>query len=226
MNPPRHDFIRQCLNSHIREPGKKLRYLDVGSGGGIFAESAARLPNTHSVTAIDPSPEVVSVAKRHQRQDPLLLEQGRLSYRNCSIEELPLPTSAETAVDVLTVFEVIEHIRQPAPFLQACLKHIKPGGWLIGSTIARTNTSWFTTKLMAEDVLGVVPRGTHDWNQYIQPHELRAWARTQPDLDAEFQGWQVMGVVYVPGMGWKEIPSSEDWGNYFFGVRKKQVDAS
>lgn len=221
MNPLRHKFMRQCRESSVQDPSKKLRYLDVGCGGGIFAESAARLSTTESVTAIDPTPEVIAVAKRHQRQDPLLLEPGRLNYENTTIENLPPPSSLESGYDIITLFEVIEHIRKPSPFMQSCLAHLKPGGWLIGSTIARTSVSWFTTKVMAEDVLGMVPRGTHDWSQYIQPSELYQWARVQPGLDVEAGGWKVMGVVYVPGFGWKEVGGSEAWGNYFFGVRKK-----
>lgn len=125
---------------------------------------------------------------------------------------------------MITLFEVIEHIQQPSPFLTSCLKHLKPGGWLIGSTIARTNTSWFTTKLVAEELLRIVPRGTHDWSQYIQPSELRQWASVQPELEVQGAGWQVLGVVYVPGLGWKEVGGGESWGNYFFGVRKRGVD--
>jgi 2-polyprenyl-3-methyl-5-hydroxy-6-metoxy-1,4-benzoquinol methylase len=77
---------------------------------------------------------------------------------------------------------------------------------------------------MAEDVLRMVPRGTHDWNQYIQPNELWQWARVQPELDVETSGWKVVGVVYVPGLGWKEVGGSEEWGNYFFGMRKNSVE--
>ena len=225
MNPLRHNFMQQCLKSDMYNTDKKLRYLDVGCGGGIFAESAARLWSTMSVTAIDPTPEVITVAKRHQRHDPLLLEKGRLDYRNNAIEDLSIPTTPENGYDVVTLFEVVEHIQKPSPFLQSCLKQLNPGGWLIGSTIARTNTSWFTTKVMAEDILRLVPRGTHEWSQYIEPHELRNWSRAQPELDVEGSGWQVMGVVYVPGFGWKEVDGSEAWGNYFFGIRKKGVDA-
>ena len=221
MNPLRHKFIRRCHETSLEVTNRKLRYLDIGCGGGIFAESAARLHNTASVTAIDPTPEVIAVAKRHQRTDPLLLEPGRLIYENTSIENLTLPTTPEEGYDIITLFEVIEHIKKPSPFLQSCLAHLKPGGWLIGSTIARTNTSWFTTKFMAEEVLGLVPRGTHEWKQYIQPNELFQWARIQPELMAEEGGWKVMGVVYVPGIGWKEVAGSEGWGNYFFGVRRR-----
>ena len=224
MNPLRHKFIWQCTRSDIPNTSSNKRYLDIGCGGGIFAESAARLPDTETVTAIDPSPEVLAVARRHQRQDPLLLENGRLNYHITAIEHLPLPDSPAAGYDFITLFEVVEHIKKPSPFLESCLKHLKPGGWLIGSTIARTNVSWFTTKVMAEDVLRLVPRGTHEWNQYIQPNELREWARIQPELDVAMHGWKVMGVVYVPGLGWKEVSGSEDWGNYFFGMRKKDME--
>lgn len=219
MNPLRHDFIKRCMGQEIRDPTQKLDFLDIGCGGGIFAESAARLPTTASVTAIDPTPEVIAVAKRHQRTDPLLLEPNRLTYLNTSIEDLPKHSIKQ--YDVISLFEVVEHIQHPSPFLQSCLTHLRPGGWLIGSTIARTPVSWFTTKFMAEDVLRIVPRGTHDWNQYIQPQEMRNWARAQQELStSDGLGWQVMGVVYVPGLGWKEVGGSESWGNYFFGVRK------
>ncbi|KAF3358650.1 Aldehyde dehydrogenase [Verticillium dahliae VDG1] len=173
MNPLRHDFIRACQASTADAPppssAATARYLDVGCGGGIFAESAARLPTTASVTAIDPSPEVV------------------------------------------------EHVDSPAEFLARCAPFVKPGGWLVGSTIARTWVSWLTTNFLAEDVLGIVPKGTHDWNKYINDAELTAWFAGQ-------SGWaspRIMGVVYVPGVGWREVAGSEKVGNYFFAFRRE-----
>jgi polyprenyldihydroxybenzoate methyltransferase/3-demethylubiquinol 3-O-methyltransferase len=224
MNPLRHEFINHCLatNPLPANTANKRKYLDIGCGGGIFAESAARLGATRSVTAVDPTPEVINVAKRHQRTDPLLLQPGRLDYQNIPVESLPLAAEPEEAFDIVSLFEVIEHIQSPPAFLRTVLQHLKPGGWFIGSTIARTGTSWFTTKFMAEEVLRMVPRGTHDWSQYIQPSEMREWTKSHPDLD--HGSWHVMGVVYVPGFGWKKVGGSEDWGNYFFGIRKKALD--
>lgn len=232
MNPLRHDFIERCLATRIRDEDARLNYLDIGCGGGIFAESAARRTHTASVTAIDPTPEVIAVARRHARADPRLQELGRLTYINTAIENLPLPDASPVAsvkaaggYDIVTLFEVIEHIQQPVPFLRHVLQHLRPGGWLIGSTIARTGVSWLTTKFLAEEVLQIVPRGTHEWSQYIQPAELRDWARYETQLDVNSvsgDGFIAMGVVYVPGIGWKEVPGSADWGNYFFGVRKLQ----
>ena len=217
MNPLRHTFLQRCRASAPPiTPPRKLKYLDIGCGGGIFAESAARLRDTESVTAIDPTTDVIAVARKHQRTDPLLLEPGRLTYVNSAIEDLAKPATPDQGVDVLSLFEVIEHIQRPTPFLAQCLPHVRPGGWLVLSTMSRTWTSWLTTLVAAEDILGVVPRGTHDWNQYINVDEIKAWAAKQ-------QGWSYatsMGVVYIPGVGWKEVKGSESWGNYFFAIRK------
>ncbi|KAI0199752.1 S-adenosyl-L-methionine-dependent methyltransferase [Astrocystis sublimbata] len=219
MNPLRHDFIRSCRASvpdattaAHPSPSTRLRYLDIGCGGGIFAESAARLASTASVTAIDPSPEVLAIARSHARRDPALAT--KLQYHNTSIEAFPVPSDP---YDVVSVFEVLEHVANPAAFLDRVGPFVKPGGWLVLSTIARTWTSWLTTNVMAEDVLRIVPRGTHDWNKYINEDELRThFMQSRP-------GWaepRCMGVVYVPGVGWKEVGGSEKIGNYFFAVRK------
>ncbi|SPQ23184.1 dde887ca-73b0-4fb8-9a62-4f3b90a6d0d9 [Thermothielavioides terrestris] len=244
MNPLRHDFIRACLSSSSSRDSTSpttptgLRYLDVGCGGGIFAESAARLPTTHSVTAIDPSPTILAVARAHAKRDPFLLlphssssssssssnnnnnnntGEPRLTYLNATIETLALPARPADRFDVVSVFEVVEHVDYPAAFLDRVGEFVRPGGWLVLSTIARTWTSWLTTKLVAEDLLGVVPRGTHDWDKYINEGELRAYFEGKGGL------WgppRVMGVVYVPGLGWKEVRGSEKVGNYFFGVQR------
>lgn len=216
MNPPRHAFVRACHASQPDAPPSTLRYLDIGCGGGIFAESAARLPSTSHVTALDPSPEVLEIARAHARRDPSL--RGKLQYTQGSIEELEIPTSEEGQYDVVSVFEVVEHVDNPAEFLERCSPFVKPGGWLVMSTIARTWVSWFTTNLVAEDILGIVPKGTHSWDKYINEEELRGCFE-------RMGGWEsprCAGVVFVPGVGWKEVPGSEKLGNYFFAVRREQ----
>lgn len=208
-----------------------LRYLDVGCGGGIFAESAARLPGTSSVTAIDPSGEVIAVAKSHALQDPLFQEQGKLEYLQTSIEDLTASSQIATTssgkqqeiktqqYDVVTLFEVIEHISLPAPFLASCLPLVKPGGWLVLSTIARTWTTWLTTKVVAEEILGMVPRGTHNWGKYVDEAELREFFRGREGWGGP-GGMKSTGCIYMPGLGWKMVAGGERWGNYFYAVRR------
>ncbi|TFB07067.1 Ubiquinone biosynthesis O-methyltransferase [Trichoderma ghanense] len=225
MNPLRHDLIRACLQesspsaSASASPGTgtgipdaSITYLDIGCGGGIFAESAARLPSTKHVTAIDPTPSVLAVAKAHARKDPSLA--GKLTYQLSSVEQLPVPAEGQ-GYDVVTLFEVIEHVDDPAAFLDRVRPLLRPGGWLVMSTIARTWISWLTTNLIAEDILRIVPPGTHDWNKYVNEDELRGFLAGK--------GWdsaKVVGVVYVPGLGWREVKGSEKVGNYFFAVRR------
>ncbi|KAK9440920.1 hexaprenyldihydroxybenzoate methyltransferase [Metarhizium brunneum] len=218
MNPVRQDFIRACLQSQPDTKASRLRdvslsYLDIGCGGGIFAESAARLATTKRVTAIDPTPSVLAVAKAHAKKDPSL--SGKLFYQQSSIEDLQVPREPCDAYDIVSLFEVIEHVDEPGPFLERVRPFVKPGGWLVMSTIARTWVSWFTTNLVAEHLLRIVPPGTHDWNKYINEDELQRFF-----LDKGWDSPRVMGVVYVPGLGWKEVRGGEKVGNYFFAVRR------
>ena len=220
MNPLRHEFISSCLESQLSVSHQsKRRYLDVGCGGGIFAESAARLRHTENVIGIDPSNEVITVAREHARQDPLFLKTGLLKYYNHSIESMPLPHSIDSLFDVVSLFEVVEHINQPAPFLKSCLSFVKPGGWLILSTIARSWTSWLTTKLVAEEVIRMVPRGTHEWEKYVNEQELAATFRNQEGFGEKLT-LHSQGCIYIPGFGWKFVNGGQKWGNYFFGLRK------
>jgi 2-polyprenyl-6-hydroxyphenyl methylase/3-demethylubiquinone-9 3-methyltransferase len=222
MNPLRHDFIQSCLASTPTSPPTPLRYLDVGCGGGIFAESAARHPSTFSVTAIDPSPTILTIARAHAKRDPAV--RGKLTYLNETIESLPLPSPEQQQqqggglYDVVTLFEVIEHVDYPSAFLSRLTQFVRPGGWLVLSTIARTWTSWVTTNLVAEDILGIVPKGTHDWSKYVNVGELREWFGK--DGGGKWGVPRVVGVVFVPGLGWKEVKGSEKVGNYFLGVHR------
>ena len=229
MNPLRHDFIRTCLSSvpeaAQRRPSHKTpqkhTYLDIGCGGGIFSSSAARLPSTSAITALDPSPSLIAIAQSHQRCDPALAP-PKLTYLTSTIEDLPLPATPDEGVDIITLFEVLEHISSPSSFLTSAIPHLKPGGWIIGSTIARSALSWLTTKLIAEaPVVGVVPRGTHDWGKYINPEELGGWfERGRGGGGVKWGRWRTQGFVYLPAVGWRCVDGSEGFGNYFFGVQR------
>ncbi|KAI9038897.1 3-demethylubiquinone-9 3-methyltransferase [Aspergillus affinis] len=281
MNPLRHDFIASCLADGLPAPSSSpssssnnLRYLDVGCGGGIFAESLARtIPSSSpsqtqstssatptraaSITAIDPTPQLIQIARDHARRDPKVaahLSSGKFQYRNCTLEDLvraqqdqtSSPPSTDQTIattpqpqpqnqfDIVTLFEVLEHIdtnatSSPLRFLTDCLRLLRPGGWLIGSTISRSLPAFFVNQVIAEAPwpIGVVPRGTHDWAKFVNPDELRGWAKeglasstsTSGSGSASMQ-WKCSGVMYFPGIGWKFVSGSENWGNYFWAVRK------
>lgn len=139
MNPARVEYIRQKL-AHAHEPewsfetrhqpraesgtGKwlsGLQVLDVGCGGGLLAESLARLGG--DVLAIDAGKENVEIAKIHAKGDPFLpferrcSDGSRLEYRWMPAEKL---REEGKLYDVVTSMEVIEHVDEPGEFLK-CL---------------------------------------------------------------------------------------------------------
>jgi len=70
------------------------------------------------------------------------------------------------------------------------------------------------TKLVAEDILAIVPRGAHDWNKYINAEDLREFFEGK-----DGGGMSLLWDVFL-WFGWKEIRSGEKVGNHSFGVRR------
>jgi 2-polyprenyl-6-hydroxyphenyl methylase/3-demethylubiquinone-9 3-methyltransferase len=75
--------------------------------------------------------------------------------------------------DLVTSMEVIEHVTDPAAFIGDLAARLAPGGLMILSTPNRTTLSKLLLVEAAERV-GAVPRGTHDWDQFLRPEELTA----------------------------------------------------
>jgi 2-polyprenyl-6-hydroxyphenyl methylase/3-demethylubiquinone-9 3-methyltransferase len=144
------------------------RVVDVGCGGGIFAEALAGLGA--DVTGIDLSEKGVGVARLHQ------YESGTdVDYRLVAAETLALEMPA--AFDVVTCLELLEHVPEPASTVAACSALVRPGGIVVFSTISRNPKSYLQAILGAEYVLRLLPRGTHDWSRFLRPSELASFGR-------------------------------------------------
>jgi len=178
FNPVRLGFIRQEAGTHFGRDGQCLRpfegltLLDIGCGGGLLAEPMARLG--FAVTGVDASERNVSVAALHAKANGL-----PITYRATTAEAL---VEDGAAFDVVLNMEVVEHVADIDVFVGACAELIKPGGLMIVATINRTLKSLALAKIGAEYVLGWLPAGTHDWNKFVPPAQLRA-ALTQCGLD-------------------------------------------
>lgn len=191
--------------------GPQFEVLDVGCGGGILSECLARLPFTKKVRGIDLSPDVLAVAEAHRQKDPKLL--NKLDYR---LKELGSLDKSEEQFDIITLFEVLEHVEYPAEVLNQALERLRPGGWMFMSTINRTAVSYFTTIFVGEHLLNIVPKGTHTLSKYINESELREWFNNRSDCDVISSE----GCLYIPAYGWK-MTGSVQMGNYFMAVRKR-----
>lgn len=162
LNPLRARFVAE------RAALRGARLLDVGCGGGLLAEALARAGA--EVTGIDLAPGMIEVARLHAAAAGL-----QIDYRLQGIEAAAALEPQRYAV--LTCMEMLEHVPQPAPVLQACARLLAPGGALFVSTLNRNLRSFLLAIVGAEYVLNLIPRGTHQYERLIRPAELARWGR-------------------------------------------------
>jgi 2-polyprenyl-6-hydroxyphenyl methylase/3-demethylubiquinone-9 3-methyltransferase len=165
LNPVRLAYIRDMIDMHWQadehgfRPLEGKTALDVGCGAGLLAEPLARLGA--KVTAIDAAPELIEAAKAHAAGAGLSID-----YRAVGVEVL------KGKYDLVTSMEVIEHVADPQAFVKDLAARLAPGGLLILSTPNRTAWSKLLTITLAEG-FGQIPKGTHDFEKFIDPDSMR-----------------------------------------------------
>jgi 2-polyprenyl-6-hydroxyphenyl methylase/3-demethylubiquinone-9 3-methyltransferase len=150
------------FDRHIDWCGKDV--LDIGCAGGFMAEAMA--VRGARVTGIDPAADAVEAARRHADSSGL-----RISYDVGVGEALPYPAAA---FDAVVCVDVLEHVADLNKVLAEVTRVLRPGGLFLFDTINRNQIARFATITMAEDVLRLLPRGTHDPAMFIRPRELHA----------------------------------------------------
>jgi 2-polyprenyl-6-hydroxyphenyl methylase / 3-demethylubiquinone-9 3-methyltransferase len=163
INPLRLDWIRQRVDLD------GVRAVDIGCGGGILTEAMAEAGAT--VTGIDMAEGPLAVARLHQQESGT-----QVDYRQTTAEELAASEAGQ--FDVVTCLEMLEHVPDPARIVRACAELVKPEGHVFFSTINRNPKSFVFAIVGAEYILRMLPRGTHEYDKFIRPSELDAWART------------------------------------------------
>ena len=190
LNPARLGYVADRITLRNAE------VLDVGCGGGLLSEALAR-EGAH-VTALDLSPELVKVARLHG------LESGvKVDYRVQSVESLAVEKAGH--FDAITCMEMLEHVPDPAAIIQACATLLKPGGKLFLSTLNRTPAAFALAIVGAEYVARLLPKGTHQYRDFIKPSELAAWLRA-----ANLQLEDVSGLMYEPWRNAARVVSRTD----------------
>ena len=165
LNPVRLAYIRDMIDQHWQvdecgfKPLEGKTALDVGCGAGLLAEPLARLGA--KVTAVDAAPELVAVARDHA------IGQGlQIDYRATGVEDVG------GRYDLVTAMEVVEHVADPQLFIDALAARLASGGLMILSTPNRTAWSKLLTITLAEG-FGQIPKGTHDFDKFIDPDTMR-----------------------------------------------------
>jgi len=195
MTPARMSFLRGELGEV-----KGLSILDIGCGGGLISEPLSRL-GAH-VTGIDADGSAIAVAKEHSKAHGL-----SVTYIHGAAEDL---VAQGKKFDAVLALEIIEHVNNPSDFVALCAQLVKPNGKVIFSTPNRTWKSYALGIIVAERIIGWVPRGTHDWKKFIKPSELAALCN-KADLDV----CSAKGLAFDPLGGTFYVASHDLDVNYF-----------
>ena len=178
INPVRLGYIEQKISL------QDVAVVDVGCGGGILAESLA-LAGAR-VSGIDMAESPLAVARLHA------LESGvQIDYLATTAEALAAERPG--SFQVVTCLEMLEHVPDFASTVQACADLVADGGHLVFSTINRNPKAYALAIVGGEYVLGLLPRGTHDYAKFIKPAELAGAVRK-----AGLNMVEITGMRYNP----------------------------
>jgi 2-polyprenyl-6-hydroxyphenyl methylase/3-demethylubiquinone-9 3-methyltransferase len=153
------------IDNRMGLPGKQV--LDVGCGGGILSEAMAAAGAR--VTGIDMGLAPLSEARAHLKVSGL-----KIDYRQISVEQMA--ASFTGSFDAATCMELLEHVPNPASVIDACAALVRPGGNVFFATINRTPIAWLFAIIGGEYLLRLIPPGTHRYDRFCQPDEIRRWA--------------------------------------------------
>lgn len=188
INPLRVSYIEQQAGGL---GGKSI--LDVGCGGGILTESLAS--KGASVTGIDMAELSLEVARMHLHESGLDID-----YQLSTVEDYA--EQNEARFDIVTCLEMLEHVPDPDSVISAATRLLKPDGLLFLSTINRNPKSFALAILGAEYVLGLLPRGTHEYRKFIRPSEIAAQLRKSS-----------LRVIDITGMSYNPITKHYSLGD-------------
>ena len=167
FNPIRIKYIKENIINHFslenkKTPLKKIEVLDIGCGGGLLSEPICRMGA--NVTGIDASIKNIKIAKLHAKKNRL-----KINYICSSPEKLKITKK----FDVILNMEIVEHVEDISFFLKSCSKLLKKNGLMFVATINKTLKSYMFAIVGAEYVLRWLPIGTHEWEKFIRPEELK-----------------------------------------------------
>ena len=156
------NIIRQFKIKNTNKPLSGINILDIGCGGGLLSEPMCRLGA--NVTGIDASTKNVKISKLHAKKDNL-----KINYICSSPEKLKISKK----FDVILNMEIVEHVEDISFFLKSCSKLLNKNGLMFVATINKTLKSYVFAIVGAEYVLRWLPIGTHDWEKFVKPEELK-----------------------------------------------------
>ena len=93
----------------------------------------------------------------------------KINYLCSSPEKLEI----KKKFDVILNMEIVEHVEDINFFLKSCSKLLKKNGLMFVATINKTFKSYVFAIVGAEYVLRWLPIGTHEWEKFVKPEDLK-----------------------------------------------------
>jgi len=154
------------FDRHIDWNGKSV--LDLGCAGGFMAEALVK--RGAQVTGIDPAADAIAAGRAHAEH-----EGHTIRYDVGVGEDLPYD---DASFDAVVCVDVLEHVQDLQQVISEVARVLKPGGMFLFDTINRNPIARLATITVAEDILRLLPKGTHDPAMFIKPDELTAALKT------------------------------------------------
>jgi len=167
FNPTRIKYIKENIIKNFKlkskfRPLSGINILDIGCGGGLLSEPMSKMGA--NVTGIDASDKNIKIAKLHSKKNKL-----KINYLCSSPEKFKV----KKKFDVILNMEIVEHVEDIDFFLKSCSKLLKKNGLMFVATINKTLKSYVFAIVGAEYVLRWLPIGTHEWEKFVKPEDLK-----------------------------------------------------
>ncbi len=166
---PRAEYVHEFLGLSTSEV-----IGDIGAGFGLFLEELKKLRSGARFVAIEPSLEQAEICRSKD-----------LEIECCALEELQ---GYNETFDVLTAFELMEHLFDPGAFLGHVLSLLRPKGIFILTTL---NVHGFDIQVLWEQSKSISP-----------PHHLNFFNPEALTFLLEFHGFEILEISTPGKLDW------------------------
>lgn len=198
INQPRLNFLVDLCKA----PPQSL--MDVGCGAGILTQRLPEYFPKANIFGLDESDHAIQLATMHAEIFNL-----DIKYQTRSALK-----PFDQKYDLISCLELIEHLDDPSQLIENCANHLNSQGYLVISTLDRSFRSLLQNIIIAEDLLNIVPPGTHDYRQFLKPSEICEMAREYGLKPIDMTGIVINPLTYEANL------SNDSLANYIIGFQK------
>jgi len=178
-------YPRMQYFNKVVKTWKGMEVLDLGCGSGYMSEELHQLGAI--VTGIDANASIIKAASKHACSSVL-----DIRYHVGTGESLPFNNNT---FNIVVCVDVLEHVNDVKKVISEISRVLKSGGLFLFDTINRNRVAGFMAVTLVEDVLRIIPGGTHDPRRFIRPEELRQYLEASGfNVPDKFSGMGFTGI--------------------------------